>query len=56
MERQFAYCPECDDSMEAEYRRGRWHCENCGHDLTTTVERNMKRYAEWQKKQKKSRR
>lgn len=56
MERQYAHCPECDDHMEAEYRRGRWHCENCGHDLTAAVERNMKRYAEFQKQQNRKRR
>lgn len=43
MERQFAYCPECEDNMEAEYRRGKWYCENCGSELTDEVENNIKR-------------
>lgn len=38
MGRQFAHCPQCDDNMEAEFRRGTWHCENCGTDITREVE------------------
>lgn len=43
MERQSAYCPECDDYMEVYYVKGKWKCENCGKDLTETVDRNIKR-------------
>lgn len=53
MERQFAHCPECNDTLEMEYRRGRWHCENCGKDLTDVVERNIRWEAEFNKKHKK---
>jgi ribosomal protein L37AE/L43A len=41
MERIFVRCPECDDSMEAEYRKGTWHCENCGTDVTKEVKRYL---------------
>lgn len=54
MERQYAHCPKCDDHMEMEYRRGHWHCENCGHDLTVTVERNIKSYELFLKRKKRS--
>lgn len=38
MERIFVRCPECDDLMEAEYRKGNWYCENCGTNLNKQVE------------------
>lgn len=43
MERQFVYCPECDDYMEAELVKGRWYCENCGRNLTEEVEKNIRK-------------
>lgn len=52
MERQFVYCPECDDYMEVEYRKGNWYCENCGKNLTEAVERQLRREAEFNKKHK----
>lgn len=51
MERQFVYCPKCDDIMEAEYEKGRWFCENCGHNLTKEVELNIERELAFNRKQ-----
>jgi tRNA(Ile2) C34 agmatinyltransferase TiaS len=49
MERIFVRCPECNDYMEAEFRKGNWYCENCGKNLNTEV----KRYLDKSKKLKK---
>lgn len=53
MERVFARCHKCDDTLEMEYRKGRWHCENCGANLTESVERQLRLEAEFNKKHKK---
>ncbi len=37
MERHFVYCEDCDDTMEVEYCKGKWYCENCGKDLTKEI-------------------
>lgn len=50
MERQFVRCHKCDDTLEVEYRRGKWFCENCGTDLTKETERKMKAEAEFERK------
>lgn len=44
MDRQFTYCPSCDDTLEVEYRRGHWYCENCGADLTKQVDKRKKKH------------
>lgn len=53
MERIFSYCPQCNDTLEMEYIKGRWKCENCGKILTEQVERQIKREYEFNKKNKK---
>lgn len=50
MERIFSYCPECKDTLEMDYKKGRWICENCGKNLTEQVERQLKREREFNKK------
>lgn len=50
MERVFSNCPQCNDLLEMEYRRGSWHCENCGKNLTEQVVRQLKREAEFERK------
>jgi predicted RNA-binding Zn-ribbon protein involved in translation (DUF1610 family) len=37
------YCKECGEIMGVDYTKGKFYCENCGHNVTELVKKHYEK-------------